>query len=218
MTTSTPPDARPATAAAAASTPSAAVLQAAGPLLLLASELVAPRRPGDLDAAGEAAFTLAHAGRLSLSSVLAVVAAALLAAAFVRLPRLLPGRGVGLARAAAATGALGSVGLAAYHGAALLAVDLVQADPGTAAALDVAFTDGLVGLATLLPVIVLVPVAVLLAGGAARRARRAGWWVVAVAVVAVVVDYSGLGLATAGFAVLAGVVLAVPARRPAGAA
>ena len=191
------------------------VLQAVGPLLLMASELIAPRRPGDLDAAGEAAFTLAHTGRLTISSVVAVLAAAALVTAFVRLPRLLQTRGRGLALAAATAGAVGATGLAAYHGAALLALDVLRADPTTATAVDAAFTQGVVGPVTLLPVILLVPLAVLLAAGAARRGRAAGWWVVVVGVVAVGFDYSGLSLATAGFAALAAVVLAVPARRSA---
>lgn len=216
MTTTVPAqvlDERPGTVSTVRTT----VLQAGGPLLLVASELVAPRRPGDLDAAGEAAFTLAHTGRLTVSSVVAVLAAAVLAAAFARLPRLLPGRGRGLARASAGLGVLGSAGLAAYHGAALLALDVLRVDAAAAPAVDTAFGEGVVGLVTLLPVIVLVPLAVLLAAGAARRGRAAGWWVVAVAVVAVVVDYSGLGLATAGFAVLAAVVLVTCARRSPGA-
>ena len=143
--------------------------------------------------------------------MLAVVAAALLVTAIVRVANALGRRGSALARVAASLGGARLGGLAAYHGAAILAVDVLQADRTASTAVDAAFTDGVVGLVTLLPVIVLVPLAVLLAGAAAWRAG-AGWWVAAVAVAAVVVDYSGLGLATAGFALLSGVVLVAAER------
>ncbi len=54
----------------------------AGPVLVLVSELVAPRFPDGLDATGEAAFLLAHTGRFTASGLIGVLAGMLLVAGF----------------------------------------------------------------------------------------------------------------------------------------
>lgn len=192
--------------------PAAATVVIGGPLLVLASELIAAREPADQSAAADAAFLLDHADRFAASWAVGLLAAALLGAGYVIAAHHIRGRGGVVARAAAVLGAVGAAGLAGHMAVSLAVRDLLVADPGASQAADDAF-NGLSSLVTVLPVIVGLNLAVLLLSVAAFRAGWAGWWVVAAGALALVADFGPTAYNTVAHAAFALPVFAVVAAR-----
>ncbi|WP_157577673.1 hypothetical protein [Phycicoccus jejuensis] len=191
--------------------PSATVL--AGPVLVLVSELVAPRFPDGLDATGEAAFLLAHTGRFTASGLLGALAGMLLVAGFTLVGAGAHGRGRRTLRTASVLGALGGLGLVMHHTLTLTLTEVLSG--GVPATALERLEEGPTAAVSILALLLGVSLAVLLlAAGVARagRAGRAGWWLVAPAVLAVAADFSPSAWNTVGWAVLAMPVFAAAAR------
>lgn len=185
----------------------AAAVALSAPLLVLTSELIAPRQPDGMTAAETAAWVTEHSGRLAASLLVGLVAAAALGAMFVLLGTRAQERGRRPGRVAAALGSFGGVGLAAHMAIELFIRDLVLADPGTATAVDEAANNGVAAIASVVPLVLGVTVGLILL---AVSALRAGWvrgWVVGVAVLALVADFSPTSWNTVLFAALASVVV-----------
>lgn len=199
-------------ARAQAPRPGVLVLVLGGPVLVLAAEIVAPSRPPDPTPAQDAAFVVAHSERLLWSGLLGLLAGAVLAAGVVVLATRFRGRGRAWARTAAGLVAVGAAGLTGHAATELLIRDLYLAEAGVAAAVLEA-EGGVAVVATVLPMVVGVPLGVVLMAVAGVRSGRVRWWVVAVSVLAFVVDWSGTRWATEGFLVLTIVVLATVAAR-----
>lgn len=180
---------------------SAAAIVIAAPLLVLVSELVAPRETPDQSAAEDAKFMLDHADRLAASWGIGLLAAAALAAAYLLLVHRFDGRGTP-ARVAAVLGVLGSIGLAGHMAVSLAVRDILLADPSAVAAAEDAFS-GLSAVLTIIPVIVGLNIAVLLLSIAMYRAGWAGWWVIVVGALALVADFGPTSYNTVAHAVLA---------------
>lgn len=186
--------------------PSGAVL-VAGPLLVLASELVAPRQPGGLTGAEQAAWVTAHADRLLWSYLLGLLAAGFLAAGFTVVAARVTARGRVPARIGAALGVAGSVGLAGHMADSLRIRDLLLADPAVVDAV-VRTESGIAGAATILPLILGTTLGLILVAVAAARARWTGRWVVVTAVLALVADFAPTSYNAVLFSLLATVTMA----------
>lgn len=185
----------------------AAAVALSGPLLVLASELIAPRQPDGMSPAEATAWVVEHSGRVAASLLVGLLAAAALGATFVVLGTQAQGRGRRPGRVAAVLGALGAVGLASHMAIELFIRDLVLADPGTTGAIDEAANNGLAAIASILPLVLGVTIGLVLL---AVSALRAGWvrgWVVGLAVLALVADFAPTSWNTVIFAVLASIVV-----------
>lgn len=193
----------------------AAAVVIAAPLLVLASELVAPREPADESPAADATFLLDHADRFVVSWGIGLLAAAALAAAYLLVVRHLDGRGRTPARVAAVLGVIGAVGLAGHMAVSLAVRDILVADPSAAAAADDAF-NGLSAVLTILPVIVGLNLAVLLLSIAVHRAGWAGRWVIVAGALALLADFGPTSYNTVAHAALALGVFGVASARLAG--
>jgi len=172
-------------------TTSAAVpgLIVAAPLLVLVSELIAPREPEGKTPAQEVGFLVDNADRLTASWVLGMVAATALVAAYAVLAVRLTTRGRVVGRVAATLGALGGAGLAAHYGAQLAVLDVALHDSGLASAIDAA-EGGRAALATIPPVVLGLNLAVILISVAAYRAGWVPAWGIALGVAAFLGDFS----------------------------
>ena len=195
--------------AAPALGPVARTLVVAAPVLLLVSELVAPRETSDLSAEQDLAFLLAHQSRFLASWTLGLVVAGLLATAYVLLVSRLRGRGSLVGRAAGVLGVAGAVGLAGHYAISLAMLDLAQA--GASASLVAGLEDATSAFVTVLPVIVGANLGVVLLAVAVVRAGWAPRWVVAAGVLALVGDFSPTSYNTVLHAVLAIAVFAAAA-------
>lgn len=185
----------------------AAAVALSGPLLVLASELVAPRQPDGMSPAEATAWVVEHSGRVGASYLVGLLAAAAMGATFVLLGTQAQARGRRPGRAAAVLGALGAVGLASHMAIELFIRDLLLANPQAATAVDEAANSGLAAVASILPLIVGITVGLVLL---AVSALRAGWvrgWVVGLAVLALVADFAPTSWNTVIFAALASVVV-----------
>lgn len=169
--------------------PARSLVLLAGPVLVLASELAAPRQPDGMSAKREAAFLLAHQERFLVSGLLGLVSAAALAAGFTLVGLVLRDRGRWPARVSAVLGLLGAIGLAAHQTLTLAGRDILL-DDATAYPATNASANGAGAVVTILALILGLNLAVVLLGVAARRARIAGGWVVAAGVLALVADFS----------------------------
>lgn len=184
-----------------------------GPLLVVLSELVAPRQPGDLSPAADAAFVIGSSDRFLWSFLIGLVAAAVLAGGFVYVATQIRGRGAVVGRVAAVLGVAGAVGLGGHMATGLLVRDLYLQDAGLASVVsDVEF--GVAAVATVFPVILGLTLGPILLAVAAFRAGWVGWWVIVVAVLAFVADWSPTNYNTVLFGVLATVVFGAIAMRP----
>lgn len=178
--------------AASTSTPSrraAAAVVVAGPLLVLLSELLAPREPDGRSPAESAALLLSNDGRFAASWSVGLAAAAFLSAGYVVAAGRVRGRGAAVARVAGVLGVLGATGLAGHMAVSLAGRDILLGDPGAVGAADAVF-NGLSAVTTVLPVVLGLNLAVLLLAVAAFRARWAGWWIVGLGALALVADFS----------------------------
>ena len=203
----TVPDTAPAAVEPRRFSRAAAAVAMSGPLLVLASELIAPRQPDGLSPAEGAAWVTEHSGRFAASLLVGLAAAAALGAMFVLLGTRAQGRGRRPGRAAAVLGALGAVGLASHMAIELFIRDLLLENPEAAGAVDAAANNGLAAVASILPLILGVTIGLILL---AVSAYRAGWvrgWVVGAAVLALLADFSPTSWNTVLFAALASVVV-----------
>jgi hypothetical protein len=198
MTATSSPSTRTAPAAVTPTLgPLARVVVVAAPVLLLASELLAPRETSDLSAEEDLAFLLAHESRLAASWVLGLVVAGLLAAAYVLLVSRIRGRGSVVGRVAGVLGVAGAVGLAGHYAISLAMLDLAQ--------------DATSAFLTVLPVIVGANLGIILLAVAVVRAGWAPRWVIAAGVLALVADFAPTTYNTVLHAVLAIAVFAAAA-------
>lgn len=161
----------------------------AGPLLNLASELIAPREPEGKSEAQEVDFLLANADRFTASWVVGLVAAAALATAYVLTAGRIDGRGRRIAAVAAVLGVLGAVGLAGHYASMLTTLDIALHDSSLSSAVAAA-EEGRAAMATLPLVILGLNLAVVLVCVAAFRARLVPGWVIAVGALAFLADWS----------------------------
>lgn len=191
---------------------SGAAVVLAAPVLLLGSELIAPREPSGMSDADQVAFLTAHADRLTLSWAVGLAAAAALATAYVLIVGRLRGRGLVVGRCAGVLGVLGAASLAAHMGASLAMLDVALSDSRLTDAVA-AVGDGRAVLVTLPFVILGLNLAIVLLAVAAVRAGWAPWWIVIAAVGAFVGDWSGTNYNTVIHAALATVVLGLVAVR-----
>jgi hypothetical protein len=189
----------------------AAALVVSAPLLVLLSELVAPREPGGQSAADYARFLVDHSGRFTISWVLGMLAGAALATAYVVLSTRLTGRGRIVGRVAAALGVLGAVALAVHEGVMLAGLDLVLADAESGKALDI-MDNGRLAVATIPPVVLGLNLAVVLISIAAVRAGWAPRWAIALGVAALIGDFSPTNFNTVIHACFATALFAVIVR------
>jgi len=183
----------------------------AGPLLVVASELVAPRWPDGLSAAQDAAFVTDHGDRLMWSWLVGLAAAGFLAAGFVLVATRLDARGRIAGRVAAVLGVTGATGLAAHMATELFMRDLVLADPAAASVLAGA-EDGLALIVQILMLVFGTTLGLIALAVGVTRAGLVGRWVVPVAVLALVADFSPTGWSTTLFGLLMAVVMAGAAR------
>lgn len=188
----------------------AAALVLSGPLLVLVSELIAPREPGDATADEYLDFLLGHQDRLTLGWLTGLLASAALAAGYVVVASRFTDRGRVVGRIAAALGVLGAIGLAGHCAVSLAAMDLAQ-DGGTAAAIDV-LSDNTAAFATILPVIIGLNLGILLLSVAIARAGWAPRWVIVLGVLALLSDFLVSGYNTVLHAVFATAVLGLAVR------
>jgi hypothetical protein len=210
MTATSSPSTRTAPAAVTPTLgPLARVVVVAAPVLLLASELLAPRETSDLSAEEDLAFLLAHESRLAASWVLGLVVAGLLAAAYVLLVSRIRGRGSVVGRVAGVLGVAGAVGLAGHYAISLAMLDLAQA--GASASLVAGLEDATSAFLTVLPVIVGANLGIILLAVAVVRAGWAPRWVIAAGVLALVADFAPTTYNTVLHAVLAIAVFAAAA-------
>ena len=186
--------------------PGATLLLMGGPVLVFLSEVIAPRHPDDLSPAQDAAFIVGNSDRLLVSWLVGLVAAAVLAAAFVLVSTRLRGRGRIVGRVSAVLGVAGAVGLGGHMANELLVRDLMLQDAGVAATIAEA-EFGVAAVSTVFPVIFGITFGLILIAVAAFRAGWVGWWVIVVAVLAFVADWSPTAWATTLFAAMATVVL-----------
>ncbi len=189
--------------------PIARAVVIAAPVLLLVSELVAPREPGDRSATEDLAFLVDHDSRLAASWILGLVVAGLLATAYVLVVSRIRGRGAVVGRVAGVLGVAGAVGLAGHYSISLAMLDLAHA--GAPAALVADLEDATSAFLTVLPVIVGANLGVVLLSVAVVRAGWAPRWVIAAGVLALVGDFSPTAYNTVLHAVLAIAVFAAAA-------
>jgi hypothetical protein len=161
----------------------------AAPLLVLVSELIAPREPEGLSAAQQIRFLSDHSNRLTVSWLVAMVAAGALAAAYVLVATRLTGRGRIVGRVAAVTGVLGAIGLAGHVVTSLATLDIALDDP-TATAAVTAATEGRAAIAVIPLVVLGLNLAVVLLGVAVHRAGLAPVWAIVLGVLAFLGDFS----------------------------
>ncbi len=198
--TLTPPSTTPTATFSAA----ARILLVAGPLLVLVSELVAPREPEKLSEDEGIRFLIANADRLTASWVLGMLAAAVLAAAYVVIASRMGGRGRVVGRVAAVLGTTGAIGLAGHYAASLVTLDVALHDSTLVGAVEAA-EDGRAALTTIPLVVLGLNLAVVLVCVAAVRAGWVPTWVIALGVLAMVGDFSPTNYNTILHAVFASV-------------
>ncbi len=191
--------------------PGVAAIAIAAPVVLLASELVAPRSPDGLSDKQDLAWLLEHHQRLQLSWLIGLVAAALFAAAFVLVADRLRGRGRTLARIAGALGLTGAIGLAGHMAISLATRDIGLDDPSAVRAVASA-EDGLGAVATVAPVIIGLDLAIVLISIAAVMAGLAPRWAIVLGVGAFAADWSPTSWNTVLAAVLITVLFALITR------
>lgn len=179
----------------------------AAPLLVLASELIAPREPEGKSPTEEVAFLLDNSTRLTVSWVIGMVAAAALAAAYVVVAGRLPRRGRRVGRVAATLGVLGAAGLAAHYGSLLTTLDVALHDSSLSGAI-VAVEDGRAAMAALPPVILGFNLAIVLLSVAAFRAGWVPAWGIGLGAAALVADFSPTAWNTALHALFAAALFA----------
>jgi hypothetical protein len=166
-----------------------ATVMVAGPLLVLASELAAPRWPEGLSPQDDAAFILDNQQRFLVSGLLGIAAGATMVVAFVLVATTAWNRGRTLMRVAAAVGIAGSIGLVMHQTTLLDGRDVLMADPGAYDAVR-SLADGASTLLAIVLVVLCLDLAWILLAAGAKRAGLAGWWVVVAGVLSFVADFS----------------------------
>jgi hypothetical protein len=192
----------PTRSATPARTAAVGALIVSAPVLLLASELIAPREP-ELSDSAYALFLRENAGRFTASWVVGMLAAAAIATAYVLLADRLLGRGKVLARIAAVLGVLGGIGLGAHCAVSLGGLDLALSDPALGKAIA-SMEEGRTLWATFPPVVLGLNIAIVLISIAAARAGWVPRWAILFGVGALVGDFSPTNWNTvihAGFAI-----------------
>jgi len=190
----------------------AALLVLGAPVLVLVSEVVAPRETDGLTPAAQAALVLDNSGRFAASWTVGLLAAAMIGAVYCIAATHLTGRGRIVGRFAAVLGVLGAAGLAGHMAVSLAVRDLLLEDSGATAAADAAF-NGLSAVVTVAPVVIGLNLAVLLLSVAIYRAGWAGWWVIVAGSLALVADFTPTTYNTLLHSVFATAVFAVVAAR-----
>ncbi len=188
----------------------------AAPLLVLASELAAPREPDGLSDRAEAAFLVDHSQRLLVSGLFGLLAGTAQTAAFLVVALTPWERGRSALRVAAFPGIAGGVGLVMHMTALLAGRDILLDDPASYATVH-ALDSGTNTLIALLALVVGINLAMIVLAAGAKRAGLAGWWVVAAAVLGLVADFWDTSYNTIGWSLFATAVM-VPVARGAAAA
>ncbi len=177
-----------------------AVALAGSAVLIGVGGLVAPMSDGQ--AAGLYDAASSAPGRLTVEAVLLVVSSIMLVVGVIGAARVVRGRGVRLAWAAALFGVMGALGHVAYATFSLVTIPIVDAAPSREAAVgifDSINSDAAVGL-VVLPLVVAYGFSVLLLPLAFYRRRLVPLWVVGLAAAAFVLEVVAPGgvLAAAG--------------------
>lgn len=191
-----------------------AVALAGSAMLVGISGLIAP--PNDGQAAGLYGVASSAPGRLTVEAVVLVISSILLVVGVIGAARVVRGRGSRLAWAAALFGVMGALGHVAYATFSLITIEIVDAAPDRAAAietLDHINSAAAIGL-LVMPLIVAYGLSVVLLPIAFYRRRLVPVWVVGLAGTAFVLEVVAPGgvLAVLGLkyalAAAAGVALA----------
>jgi hypothetical protein len=162
----------------------AASALAGSALLIGIGGVIAP--PNDGQATGLYDAATSASTRLTAEAVLVTISSILLVFGVVGVARVVRGRGMQLARAAALFGVMGALGHVAYATFSLLTIEIVETAPSRAAAmrtLEATNSDAAIGL-LITPLIVAYGLSVILLPIALYRRRLVGLWVVVLAGVA----------------------------------
>lgn len=162
--------------------------------------LISP--PNDGQAGGLYTAASSAPGRLTVEAVVLVISSILLVFGVIGAARVVRGRGMRLAWAAALFGVMGALGHVAYATFSLITIKIVDASPGREAALetlDSINSDAAIGL-LVTPLIVAYALCVILLPIAFYRRRLVPLWVVGLAGMAFVLELVAPGdiLAVAG--------------------